>query len=95
MHNKNNEDLILEDSTETYENELIEETVCEVTGVVNNCHKLNVRERPDKNSEVVTIVNCLEKLTIYLDASTDNWYSVKTNSGIKGFCMKKYVSIIE
>lgn len=89
---------MLDDSDEIVENEpveKIEETVCEITGVVTDCHKLNIRERPDKNSEVVTIVNCLEKLTIYPDASTDDWYAVRTASGIDGFCMKKYISIIQ
>lgn len=98
MCNKNQEDLVFDDSDEIVENEpveKIEETVCEITGVVTDCLKLNVREKPDKDAEVVTIVNCLDKLNVYLDESTDDWYAVRTASGIDGFCMKKYISIIQ
>ena len=69
MHNKNHEDLVLDDSAEIVENEpveKIEETECEVTGVVTNCLKLNIRENPGKDSEVVTIVNCLDKLNVLM-----------------------------
>lgn len=98
MRNKNNENLVLDNSAEIKIDENIEKIeafTSETIGVVTDCLKLNVREKPDKNSEVFAIVNCLDKLNVYLDASTDDWYAVRTASGIEGFSMKKYISITQ
>ncbi|MDE6019781.1 MAG: SH3 domain-containing protein [Ruminococcus sp.] len=97
MRNKNNEDLVLDNSAEIKIDKQVEEidvSTNETIGVITDCLKLNVREKPDKNSEVVAIVNRLDKLNVYLDASTDEWYAVRTASGIEGFSMKKYISIM-
>lgn len=65
----------------------------EMFGVVTNCLKLNIREKPDKNSGIVTVVTCLTELKIDPTMSTDDWYAVCTASGIEGFCMKKFVAV--
>lgn len=36
----------------------------EMFGVVTDCLKLNIREKPDKNSGIVTVVTCLTELKI-------------------------------
>lgn len=98
MLNKEHKDIVLDDSAEIKideQNEEIEVSNSEAIGVVTDCLKLNIREEPDKDSKVVTIVNCLDKLNVYLNTSTDDWYAVRTASGIDGFCMKKYISIIQ
>lgn len=65
----------------------------EMFGVVTDCLKLNIREKPDKNSGIVTVVACLTELKIDPIMSTDDWYAVCTASGIEGFCMKKFVAV--
>ena len=62
------------------------------TGVVNNCAKLNVRSKPNVNGDVVTILNANDKVTIDVDKSTSDWFKICTVDGIKGYCMRKFVS---
>lgn len=63
-------------------------------GIVVDCEKLNIRKAPKKDSEVpVAIIDKGSKVTIDEDKSTDDWYRVKTEKNVWGFCMKKYVKI--
>lgn len=62
------------------------------TGVVANCAKLNVRSKPSTNGDVVTVLNAGDEISIDADKSTDEWLKIRTNDGIKGYCMKKFVS---
>lgn len=64
-------------------------------GVVINCFRLNVREKPNINSKIVTVLDKSVNVKINCDNSTDEFYSVTTSSGIKGFCMKKFVEVKE
>lgn len=96
MPHKHYEDPVLDDSTEIAEDVGVEETeevVEDIIGVVTDCLKLNIRKEPNKDSEVVTIVACLDELKIDPDASTNDWYAVCTVAGIEGFCMKKFVAV--
>lgn len=65
----------------------------DVIGIVTDCLKLNICKEPSKDSEVATIVNCLDELKIDIKASTDDWYAVRTAAGVEGFCMKKFVGV--
>lgn len=80
-------------STKRYENNNIDFKIEKVIGVVTDCLKLNIRQRPYKDSEVVAIVSCLDELSIDIEASTNDWYAVCTAAGIEGFCMKKFVAV--
>lgn len=96
MSDKHYEDPVLDDSVEIAEDtkvEEIEEAVEEIIGVVSDCLKLNIRKEPNKDSDVVAVVTCLDELKIDLTASTDDWYAVCTAAGIEGFCMKNFVSV--
>lgn len=96
MSHTHHEDPVLVDSTEIAEDirvEENEEVVKDIIGVVTDCLKLNIRKEPNKDSDVVVIVTCLDELKIDLDASTDDWYAVCTVTGIEGFCMKKFVAV--
>lgn len=96
MSHKHYEDPVLDDSTEIAEDVRVEETeevVEDIIGVVTDCLKLNIRKEPNKDSEVVTIVTCLDELKIDPDASTNDWYAVCTVAGVEGFCMKKFVAV--
>lgn len=96
MSHAHHEDPVLVDSTEIAEDirvEENEEAVENVIGVVTDCLKLNIRKEPNKDSDVVVVVTCLDELKIDIDASTDDWYAVCTVAGIEGFCMKKFVVV--
>ena len=60
-------------------------------GVVVNCDRLNVRKRPHRLSEVLTIIEEDESVTITMSKSTHNWYYVKTESGVEGYCMTDFI----
>lgn len=62
------------------------------TGVVANCAKLNVRSKPSTDSDVVTVLNAGDEISIDVDLSTDEWLKIRTADGVKGYCMKKFVS---
>lgn len=64
-----------------------------ITGIVSGCKKLNIRKKPSKAAEVKTEANANTKLEIDMEKSTDEWYKVRTESGVSGFCMKKFVTI--
>ena len=58
-------------------------------GVVDNCSKLNVRENPNIDAKVLTILNKGDKVQI--NSENDGWYSV-FYKGVSGFCMKEYIN---
>ena len=58
-------------------------------GLVDNCSKLNVREKPNIDSKVLTILNKGDKVQITSD--NDGWYGV-VYKGLSGFCMKEYIN---
>lgn len=62
-----------------------------LVGVV-NCTLLNVREAATKASKVLCEINKDTKVTIESEAN-DEWYEVTTKNGIKGYCMKEFITI--
>lgn len=62
-------------------------------GVVTDCMRLYVRKDPSADGEVVTVIDCLSKVMVDMDASTDEFYKVCTASGAEGFCMRKYIAL--
>lgn len=64
-----------------------------VIGVVTNCIQLNVREEPNVSAPIITEVDFLSDLMVDVAKSDEEWYSVCTEAGIEGFCMKKFVDI--
>lgn len=60
-------------------------------GTVANCSRLNVRKKPHRGSEVVTIIEEDETVVITMSKSTRNWYYVKTESGEEGYCMADFI----
>ena len=63
------------------------------TGVVTDCIKLNVRTEPNLKAEVLCELECLSRVVINEEESTDEFYKVYTSAGIEGFCMKKYIAV--
>jgi SH3-like domain-containing protein len=79
------------------EMELIQETVDTVTlpktvsGVVVNCAKLNVREEPSADAEVVCVLDVMSEIRIDATKSDNEWFKICTASGVEGYCMRKFV----
>lgn len=96
MTNDIYENSAIDDSTDIIkeqESEVCEDTAHNMIGVATDCLKLNIREKPSKDSRVVTVVTCLDELEIDMGDSNDDWYAVCTATGIEGFCMKKFVAV--
>ena len=62
-------------------------------GLVSNCKKLNIREKPTVESPVVCEIDCQTELMVDEKESTEEFYKVYTAAGIEGFCMKKFIAI--
>ena len=62
-----------------------------VYGIVANCDRLTVRKKPHRASDVLTVIEEDETVEITMYESTKNWYYVKTESGVEGYCMKDYI----
>lgn len=62
-------------------------------GVVKDCIKLNVRHAARPNALVVTTIPL--KAEVKVDASFEHkeFYKVVTETGVEGFCMKKYIKV--
>ena len=86
-----NEEIAEEHVTEDAVSETEEPEI--IIGVVTNCNKLNIREKPVKADNIICELNKGTELMIDLDNSTDEWYRVYLESGITGFCMKEYVEV--
>ena len=108
---ENNEEVIVEgDNTEeVVENEVetteetvetteeVVETTEEVefqTGIV-TAAKLNVRELPNKTSDVVCVISKDDVVTIVTDTpqTYEDFYEVCTADGKYGFCMKQFINL--
>lgn len=62
-------------------------------GVVTDCVKLNVRETPDPNGRILTVITALSTVTVDLEASTDTFCKVRTEGNVEGYCMKQYIHL--
>lgn len=64
-----------------------------VVGIVTDCLKLNLRNKPDHDATVLMVIPALTEVVIDMEASTDYFYKVCTAAGLAGFCMRKYIAI--
>lgn len=93
---ENYENTISDDEPITNDDAISEDMTDEVlylNGVVANCLRLNIRKAPDQSADILATVKCLDELRIDINASTDEWYSVCTATGIEGYCMTKFVVV--
>ena len=89
-------DDVVEEIAEMIEPETeVEEVVNDNTeiGVVDCKCKLNIRVAPYADADVVKEIAKGAEVMVYLDESTDDFYKVCTESGVEGFCMKKFINI--
>lgn len=66
-----------------------------VTGVVVNCERLNVRRNPRKDASIVCTIDKNSEVEIDEDGSNQYFYKICTASGVEGFCLKDYISVIK
>lgn len=77
--------------------ELVQEAVETVTlpktvaGVVVNCSKLNIREAPSSDADVICVLDVMSEVEIDVAKSDDKWFKVFTSTGVEGYCMRKFV----
>ena len=80
------------------EEPVIEESVIDepepIIGVVTDCLKLNVREFATKNADILGVINAATELVIIEEESTKDFYKICTSTGLEGYCMKKFISIM-
>ena len=63
-------------------------------GMVVDCSELRVRELPSLNGAVKCTIP--KDTTVVIDPieSTDEFYSVCTEIGVTGYCMRKYIKVV-
>ena len=83
------EEVVVEPEEKTKEAVKVEGVV---KGKVTDCIKLNVRSGALITSDIREVIEEGAIVEINEKRSTDDWYSVRTESGIKGFCMKEYIT---
>lgn len=71
-----------------------EEVKKTIKGKVIDCTRLNVRRKPNKDSEVNCIIDVDSVVEINENKSNDEWYRVTTDNGVYGYCMKRYISLL-
>lgn len=65
-----------------------------VLGVVTDCVGLRVRSTPEiKDNNTIGELGFASEVSVNLIESTDDFYSVRTESGLAGYCMKKFINI--
>ena len=90
------------ESVEPVVEPVIEEPVVEpvidepepIIGVVTDCLKLNVREFATKNADILGVIDAATELVIIEEESTKDFYKICTSTGLEGYCMKKFISIM-
>lgn len=83
--------LELEDVTEEIEESISD--VNTITGIVSDCKKLRVRNAPGLDSDVICEIEAGSIVEIDEVNSTEEFYKVCTETGIDGYCMKKFIKV--
>lgn len=89
---------VVEETAEVIEEPMVEEPIIDepkhISGVVVDCVKLNVREQPNPNADILGIINEGSEVLVNEEESTDDFYKICTSAGLEGYCMRKFVSIM-
>ena len=65
-------------------------------GIVANCEKLNLRRSPLKDSDGANIITeLLTGVAVVIDEneSTPDFYKVITETGLEGYCMRRFIEL--
>lgn len=63
-------------------------------GKVFKCEKLYVRFRPSVHSADVHVIDKGTELLVDLNESTKDFFKVFLSSGVEGYCMRKYITLL-
>lgn len=61
-------------------------------GTVIGCEKLRVRPTPDTDQEEISLIDNGSTVKISLEDSTEEFYKVRTDDGVEGYCMKSFIN---
>ena len=64
-----------------------------IIGVVADCPKLNVREEASSDATILTTIPKGAQVKVDIFESTNDFYKVCTEAGVKGYCAKDYINI--
>lgn len=64
-------------------------------GFVDGCAKLNVRMKPSLEAGIVCEIASDTRVLIDTAVIDNDWYSICLENGIEGYCMKKFIKIVE
>lgn len=89
------EEVITEVAARTEVEESVEEVVetPSKVGVVTGCEKLRVRKGPNVTADVICEIAKSTAVIIDDESSSNDFYKVCTESGVEGFCMKKFITV--
>lgn len=59
-----------------------------------NCARLNVRVSPTRDASIVCILDRGANVSI-TDDSDDEFYNIYTETGVYGYCVKKFITVKE
>lgn len=62
-----------------------------ISGIVDNCIRLNVREKPSIDAEILTALEAGSEVRLLKDEMENGFYKVCTASGLEGYCMCEYI----
>ena len=85
---------IEEEVVDAVETEVSEETASKTQGVVVDCTKLRVRKEADDTADVLCLLEVSAEVQVDLEASTPDFFKVTTESGVEGYCMKKFIAVV-
>lgn len=85
---------IEEEVVDAVETEVSEETASKTQGVVVDCTKLRVRKEASDTADVLSLLEVSTEVQVDLEASTADFFKVFTESGIEGYCMKKFIAVV-
>lgn len=92
---KETEEVAEEVLVETEETEEPEERDPLYEAVVDGCEKLRVRSEDKLGDNIVTTIEKGDRLYILSDNKDSEFYGVRLEDGTLGFCMRKFVEILE
>lgn len=89
------EEVVTEDAAGAVtENAETEESTTLSKGMVVECTQLRVRKEPNDKADVLCLLDVSTYVEIDLEASTTDFYKVITESGVEGYCMKKFIVVV-
>lgn len=72
----------------------LEPVVKPTVGIVTDCARLNVRKEPDADAEIAFVISASTNLVVFEEESTEDFYKICTSAGTEGYCMKKFITLM-